>query len=99
MSSTVRIGVLRRELPSDEEKQQIEDKYPGGVEFVPFEPNTPQETCDLIEELELDGVLLRHQTLVSQGLEEGNVPFILPDEDGRVVQLLGVHLETVEFTP
>ena len=98
MSGTVRIGVLRREPPSDKEKQQFEDKYPDGVEFVLFEPNTPQETCDLIEELGLDGVLLRHQTLVSQGLDEEKVPFFLPGEDGQIVQLLDIHLETTEFT-
>ena len=101
MPETVRIGVLRREPPSEMESREILRKYPDQqVEFVPIEPNSPQETCDMIKNLNLDAVLLRRETLVDQALREDTVPLIMPDEEGNaVVRLLGVNLDTEQFSP
>ncbi len=91
--------MLVRTEPTDSQMGELVDYFPDtNLRFIPKEPATPEETTQMAQELGAAFVMLRVSPLPRHGLDNG-VRFILPDADGKLVELVDVIVETKPFVP
>ena len=78
---------------------QLRTAYPEKtLEFVEIEPQDPQETVDAVKKSGAELVLLRPNPLPQLGLEQG-IRFVLPSDEGDLVELKRVDAVTKPFRP
>lgn len=94
-----KVFMLVRTQPTDGQMEELAEYFPrANLSFVPKEPTTPEETTQMAVELGAAFVMLRVSPLPRHGLDNG-IRFILPDVDGKIVELEDIIVKTKPFVP